>query len=187
MLTIFFFSLSLSSSSPFFLSRRASAQSVQERPNNQLYAQEKAKEKMGLKYWRGSHSNWFLLDHESTFIKLKGPQTQVKAQESQSPRRSQAQDSETSSRIREERIRGQGLDSTPPRPLSPRPPRPTRQRPSRPLSPRPQYLRSQNLGIEGSNSFEFYVMWSYPSNSNIKYLETRNQIHYLQEFKIQTP
>ena len=41
--------------------------------------------------------------------------------------------------------------------------------------------------IEGSNSFECYVMWSYPSNSNIKYLETRNQIRYLQEFEIQTP
>ena len=30
-------------------------------------------------------------------------------------------------------------------------------------------------------------MWSYPSNSNIQYLETRNQIHYLQEFGIQIP
>ena len=128
-----------------------------------------------------------LLDHESTFIKPKGPQAQIKAQESQSPRKTQAQDSETSSRIREERIRGQGLDSTPPRPSSPRPLRPTCPRPSRPLSQRPQYPRFWNLGIEDSNLFACYTMWSYPSNSNIRYLETRNQVHYLQEFGIQIP
>jgi hypothetical protein len=65
-----------------------------------------------------------------------------------------------------------------------RPPRPTcpRLSNSRPLHPRPG-----NLGIGNLNPFE-YAMRSYPSNSNVEHLETRDQIFYQPtEFKIQMP